>query len=113
MKGSADSWAPGCETEMAFDGKYGTYWCSNDEAYPKYLAVEWTYIAYVNYVDFCFTEAGTHNYEVEARLEDGSWIKLEEGRTTNGQTVRLEVKREVNAVLIRQFPALPARISRR
>lgn len=103
MKGSADSWAPGCETEMAFDGKYGTYWCSNDEAYPKYLAVEWTYTAYVNYVDFCFTEEGTHNYEVEARLEDDSWIKLEEAADHDGQTVRLEVKREVNAVLIRQF----------
>ncbi len=103
MKGSADNWAPGCETEMAFDGKYGTYWCSNDEAYPRYLAVEWTYVAYVNYVEFCFTEAGTHNYEVEARLEDGSWIKLEEGADHDGQQVCLEVKREVNAVLIRQF----------
>lgn len=103
MKGSAGDWAAGNETEMAFDGNYSTFWCANDGNFPKYLAVEWTYVTYVNYVEFYFQNEGTHNYEVEGRLEDGSWVKLEEAKDHVGQSFRLEVNREVSAVLIREF----------
>lgn len=103
MKGSAGNWAAGFETEKAFDGNYNTFWCANDGGFPQYLAVEWTYTVYVESVEFAFANEGTHNYEVEARLEDGSWIKLSEASDHVGQMFRQEVKREVNAVLIREF----------
>lgn len=104
MKGSSGDWAAGNETEMAFDGNYSTFWCANDSSFNnKYLAVEWTYMTYVNYVEFYFQNDGTHNFEVEGRLEDGSWIKLEEAADHVGQSFRIAVGREVSAVLIREF----------
>lgn len=104
MKGNAGDWAAGNETERAFDGNYETFWCANDGSYNnKWLAVEWTYVTYVNYVDFYFQNSGTHNYEVEAKLEDDSWIKLETATDHVGQNFRLQVGREVEAILIREF----------
>ncbi len=111
MKGASDSWAGGCETENAFDGNYSNMYCANDGGMGHYLAVEWTYDCYVEYVEFHMpTPIGVYNYEVEGRIgpsENNNWIKLEEACDHEGnvygetQTFTLEVKREVSAVLIR------------
>lgn len=103
MKGGATSWTAGGETELAFDGNYDTFHCSNDGGFPKFLSVEWTYNVYVDRIELHYPNDGEYSFHVEVR-EKGSSEFPEIARESavpfvKGEPIVVEVGRKVDAIV--------------
>ncbi len=103
LSGESSSYSANYNSNSAFDGDYGTFWCASNGDYSQWLSGEWKENKYVKDIVVYEQDYGTYNFEIEGRLPDGSWIKLKEASDLKGISFKFEVNRVINAIVYRVF----------
>ena len=107
MKGVADCWSGGFESELMFDGDENTYHCCSSPHENHYMGFEnvdgLNY--YVKYIEIVFPDSVDHQFYLDYRDGlTGSWITPEGGDYTNNieniKTVRIDINNYISAALL-------------
>lgn len=73
MKGIADCWAGGYETELLFDGRLDNFHCGNSNHGNHYYGFDGNTTFYIDNIEIYFPNECDHKFFVDYARPDGSW----------------------------------------
>lgn len=104
VKGVADCWAGGFETELMFDGNEGNYHCCSSPHENHYMGFEMNSPYYIENLEVLFPDATDHKFTVDYKALDGSWPLAVGGdysqNTESKDRFTIDLKDELYAVLL-------------
>ena len=99
MKGIADCWAGGCETERMFDGDESNFHCANGYHEGHYMGIETNKFFYVTEIELSFPNFVDYKFYIDYRTVDGSWHEIAAADYRNNTEALDYFKVEVNATV--------------
>lgn len=106
MKGIADCWAGGYESEKMFDGNTGNYHCANAAHDNHYMGIDTNEDYYVDNIEIYFPNETDHKFFVDyaSVANGGTWIQKEElnllTNTEKFSSIKLDVNDLVSSLLV-------------